>query len=152
MSDSSSSSPDDYDYYEENMEKVGKKWRNWRKIDELELAIKMTKKQVAERVEIVEKLEREINMMYNTLKIYLKMDKRVEESEEEIVIRDELDTNLVFHGVEKDSIELEVGDDVEVKKHVLEHIINIAIKQDIGIDRTFHLLEVFRYSYYCLLL
>ena len=94
----------------------------------------------------MEKLEREINMMYNTLKIYLKMDKIVEEeSEEKIEIRDELDTNLVFHGVEKDPIELEVGDDVEVKKHVLEHIINISIKQHIGIDKSFHLLEVFRY-------
>ena len=146
MSDSSSSSPVEDDYYEENLEKVEKKWKNWRKVDELELAIKMTKKQVAERVELVEKLEREINMMYNTLKIYLKMDKIVEEeSEEKIEIRDELDTNLVFHGVEKDPIELEVGDDVEVKKHVLEHIINISIKQHIGIDRSFHLLEVFRY-------
>ena len=115
------------------------------RVVDLELDIKMTQEQVDERVEVVENLEKELNMMYNMLKIFLEMEKTVEEPDaEEIGHREELERNLVFHGVEKDPVELEVGDDVEVKKHVLEHIINLAMKKQMGMERRFNLVEAFR--------
>ena len=51
---------------------------------------------------------------------------------------------LVFHGVPKDSMEQEVGEDPEVNKNFLEHNIKKMLKSVWSIETSAHLTHVYR--------
>ena len=114
------------------------------RVGELEAMVEVLKRAVEQRMEMMKTLEKEVKMMESVV-VEFRMVKGVEDDDKDDEKEEEiLEKNLVFHGIKKDWIEEEIDDDIDLKKHFLEHKLKVMMKQQMGIDKVLFMEEVFR--------